>query len=284
MSYKDLLVVLDSEASARGRVDLAVALAELFAAHLTALYPLPNQSLAFPPSHLGYFDPTMLAPFFDDLRQRARDAADAMRATFEEAARLRGVAAEWREIPEGLEDDPAVHARYADLTILGQVDPDGGEAEVLRPRPEQVALASGRPILVVPYAGRFETVGRRVLIGWNASREAARAVNDALPLLAAAEIVTVLTIDPREGPDEHGELPGADIALHLARHGVKAEIERTVSTGLGVGEVLLSRAADLGADLVVMGAYGHSRVRELLLGGATRSLLQSMTVPVLMSH
>ena len=105
-----------------------------------------------------------------------------------------------------------------------------------------------------------------------------------MPLLTSAELVTVLTSDPREGPDGHGEIPGADIALHLARHGVKTEIERTISAGLPVGEALLSRAADLAADLIVMGAYGHSRVRELLLGGATRSVLRSMTVPVLMSH
>ena len=147
-----------------------------------------------------------------------------------------------------------------------------------------MTLVSGRPILVVPNVGNFADLGRRVVIGWNASREAARAVNDAMPLLTAAETVTVLTIDPREGPRAHGELPGADISLHLARHGVKAEIERTASADLPVGEVLLSRVADLGADLLVMGAYGHSRARELLLGGATRSLLRSMTLPVLMSH
>ncbi|HYU11246.1 MAG TPA: universal stress protein, partial [Stellaceae bacterium] len=115
-------------------------------------------------------------------------------------------------------------------------------------------------------------------------REAARAVNDAMPLLAAAEAVTVLTIDPEQGPDGHGEIPGADIALHLARHGVKAQVERTISAGIGVGNMLLSWAADLEADLLVMGAYGHSRVRELLLGGATRTVLTSMTLPVLMAH
>lgn len=104
-----------------------------------------------------------------------------------------------------------------------------------------------------------------------------------MPLLTA-EIVSILTIDPREGPRAHGELPGADISLQLVRHGVKAEIERTVSADLPVGEALLSRATDLGADLLVMGAYGHSRARELLLGGTTRSLLRSMTLPVLMSH
>jgi nucleotide-binding universal stress UspA family protein len=281
MSYKDLLVGLDSDASARERIEIAAALAERFAAHLVGLYPLPMPEA---PRHFGYYDPALLNPFFEELRARARDAADKTREVFEHIASLHGVSAEWREIPEGADADPAVHARYADLAILGQLDPDSGEPDMIRPRPEQVTLASGRPILVVPYAGNFPNLGRRVVIGWNASREAARAVNDAMPLLTAAEIVSILTIDPREGPRAHGELPGADISLHLARHGVKAEIERTVSADLPVGEVLLSRAADLGADLLVMGAYGHSRARELLLGGATRSLLRSMTLPVLMSH
>jgi nucleotide-binding universal stress UspA family protein len=281
MSYKDLLVVLDTDASARERIEIAAALAERFAAHLVGLYSLPMPQA---PRHFGYFDPALLNPFFEELRARARDAADKTRRVFERIASLRGVSAEWREIPGGADADPALHARYADLTILGQLDPDSGEPETFRPRPEQVTLASGRPILIVPYAGNFSSLGRRVVIGWNASQEAARAISDAMPLLTAAEIVTVLTVDPREGPRAHGELPGADISLHLARHGVKAEIERTVSADLPVGEVLLSRAADLGADLLVMGAYGHSRARELLLGGATRSLLRSMTLPVLMSH
>ena len=281
MSYKDLLVVLDSEPASRGRIDLAAALAERFAAHLIGLYPLPIPEA---PSHFGYYDPTLLDPFFRELREKSQDVCDKEREAFEHAASLRGLSAEWRMVDAGAESDPALHARYADLTILGQLDPDRGDSDLIRARPEHVTLASGRPILVVPYAGRYETVGRRVLIGWSATREAARAVNDAMPLLAGAEIVTVLTIDAREGPDAHGELPGADISLHLARHGVKAEIERTVSAGISAGDVLLSRAADLGADLLVIGAYGHSRVRELLLGGVTRSILQSMTLPVLMSH
>jgi nucleotide-binding universal stress UspA family protein len=279
MNYKDLLVVLDSDASARPRIEIAAALAERFAAHLVGLYALPIPEA---PRHFGYYDPALLNPFFEELRARAREAADKIKEMFEHTTGLRGVSAEWRELPDGADADPALHARYADLAILGQLDPESGEPDAIRP--EQVTLASGRPILIVPYAGNFPSLGRRVLIGWNATREAARAVNDAMPLLTGAEIVTVLTIDPREGPRAHGELPGADISLHLARHGVKAEIECTVSADLPVGEVLLSRAADLGADLLVMGAYGHSRARELLLGGATRSLLRSMTLPVLMSH
>ena len=208
MSYKDLLVVLDSDAPARGRIEIAAALAERFAAHLVALYPLPVPEA---PRHFGYYDPALLNPFFEEWRARAREAADKTRALFDHITGLRGVSAEWREIPEGADADPAVHARYADLAILGQLDPDGGGSDTLQPRPEQVAIASGRPILVVPYAGNFPNVGQRVVIGWNASREAARAVSDAMPVLMAAEIVTVLTIDPREGPRAHGELPGADI-------------------------------------------------------------------------
>jgi nucleotide-binding universal stress UspA family protein len=281
VSYKDLLVVLDSEATARKRIAFAAALAERFSAHLIGLYQLPTPEA---PRHFGYYDPALIDPFFAELREKSRSTAIKMREAFDHATGLRGLSAEWREIPEGPDADPALHARYADLTILGQLDPDRAETEMGRPRPEQVALASGRPVLIVPYAGHFHNVGRRVLIAWNATREAARALSDAMPLLTSAELVTVLTIDPREGPRAHGELPGADIALHLARHGVKAQIERTVSAGLPVGEVLLSRAADLGVDLIAMGAYGHSRVREMLLGGATRSVLRSMTVPVLMSH
>jgi nucleotide-binding universal stress UspA family protein len=282
MSYKDLLVVLDAAADdTPGRMALAAALAERFAAHLVGLYPIPQPEL---PRHAGYADLATLEPVYHEWRERALEQAEESRQAFEHLAQLRGLSTEWRAVAEGWEADPALHARYADLAILGQRDPDNETMAMIRPSPEQVTLASGRPILIVPYAGHFEAVGRCVLIAWNASREAARAVADAMPLLAAADTVTVLAIDPQPGPDGHGDVPGADIALHLARHGVKAQIERTVSADVPTGEVLLSRAADLGADLLVMGAYGHSRTRELLLGGVTRSILASMTIPVLMSH
>ena len=136
----------------------------------------------------------------------------------------------------------------------------------------------------MPYAGQFEQIGRRVLVGWDGSREASHAISDAMPLLATASTVTVITVDSEEPSQRHGEVPGADIALYLARHGVRTNVERTVSNGIGTGEVLLSRASDLEADLLVMGAYGHARVHELLFGGATRTVLASATLPVLMSH
>jgi nucleotide-binding universal stress UspA family protein len=281
MSYKDLLVVLDAAPDTAARIELAAGLAERFGAHLVGLYPVPSPEL---PRAAGYADLAALEPIYRDWRARAMAQAEETRSAFEELARQRGIAVEWRAPGNGDEADPALHARYVDLAILGQRNPAGDDAALARPRPEQVTLASGRPVLVVPYAGHFATVGRNVVVAWNAGREAARAVADAMPLLAAAEAVTVLAVDPQIGPTAQGELPGADIALHLARHGVAAQTERTVSADVPIGEVLLSRLADLGADLLVMGAYGHSRTRELLLGGATRSILASMTVPVLMSH
>src|SRR6516162_7297674 len=138
MSYKDLLVVLDTDTSARVRIEIAAALAERFAAHLVALYPLPMPEA---PRHFGYYDPALLNPFFEGLQTRARDAADKTKEVFERIASLRDVSAEWREIPEGADADPVVHARYADLAILGQLDPDGGGSDTLQPRPEQVAIA-----------------------------------------------------------------------------------------------------------------------------------------------
>lgn len=146
--------------------------------------------------------------------------------------------------------------------------------------PERVVLSSGRPVLIVPYAGRFDTLAGHVVVAWNESREAARAVNDAMPLLERARKVTVFQVDPE---DEHGGA-AAELARRLAHHGVRAEAHHTVSGGLAAGEVLLSTIADLAAECLVMGAYGHSRVRELTLGGVTRTVLAHMTVPVIMSY
>jgi nucleotide-binding universal stress UspA family protein len=176
-----------------------------------------------------------------------------------------------------------LNARYADLVIAGQPEPDGGSG-VDATFAEDLVMGAGRPVLFVPYAGRFPEVGRRVLIAWNAGREAARAVTDALPLLTRAGTVQVVAFDPLKGDADHGDLPGADIALVLARHGVKVSVAQQHSDEVDVGNQILSRAADMQSDLIVMGAYGHSRLREMVLGGVTRTLLDTMTVPVLMSH
>jgi nucleotide-binding universal stress UspA family protein len=181
----------------------------------------------------------------------------------------------------GIAEQLASQARCVDLAIVGQLDPDHPPFGSAAPPPEQIVLSSGRPVLIVPYAARFQGIGDRVLLAWNGSREAARAVNDALPFLVKASSVTVLTVKPEAA---RAETPNVDIVSHLARHGVQAEAAHTGATDIGVGVALLNHATEVCADLMVMGAYGHSRLRELVLGGATRSVLRRMTVPVLMSY
>jgi nucleotide-binding universal stress UspA family protein len=204
------------------------------------------------------------------------------KAKFDEHAKRNGdVQTEWRSSTSDAVTAVSLHARYADLVIVGQAHGDDG-ANVDPDFPERLLLSAGRPLLIVPYAGDFENAGERALICWSATRESTRAVNDALPLLKKATAVHVATFNPRRSA--HGEVPGADIGLFLARHGVKVEVSEYQAPDLDVGSQILSRAMDLGSDLIVMGGYGHSRVHELILGGVSRTLLESMTVPVLISH
>jgi nucleotide-binding universal stress UspA family protein len=216
----------------------------------------------------------------------AKALAEAALKNFREVAERGGVSSEVRAdhaLDTTLTHVVSMHARYADLVVLGQVNPD--EPPYLGHHlPEEVVLSSGRPVLVVPYIGALETIGRCVVVAWDASREAARAVSDAMPILEQASSVIVLSINPKSTPLGHGEVPGADIGAHLARHNVKIEVESVVAGEVSVGNALLSHIADRDADMLVMGAYAHSRVRELVLGGATRTILESMTVPVLMAH
>jgi nucleotide-binding universal stress UspA family protein len=272
MTYKTILVHLDETQQRSGRLGLAAALAARFDAHLVGLFALgaariPSYALA------------EAGPVVREIEDRRRgEAARAAEREFRDAERRGGGKFEWRISTRDAAAAVRLSARYCDLVVLGQAQP--GDA-LRRAIAEDVILAAGRPVLMVPYAGRFPDTGTRVLVAWNASPEAARAVTDALPLLAAAQSVEVVAFG--DGGD-HGELPGADLALFLARHGVRATAARQSLAGIDVGSQILSRAADSDADLIVMGAYGHSRLREMALGGATRTLLDAMTVPVLMAH
>jgi nucleotide-binding universal stress UspA family protein len=216
--------------------------------------------------------------------QYSEESAALALSLFQKAVGKNGVRNEWRDIPGDAIDIVTLHARHADLAVVGQVDIDGSDAPGDRHLPDQLALDAGIPVLVIPSVGRYPEIGKRVLIAWNGSREARRAVGDAMPFLSAANAVKVLAINPKDGENGHGDIAGADICLHLARHDIKATCESIRAPDLGVGSMLLSRAADDGADLLVMGAYGRSRLSELVLGGATRHILQHMTLPVLFSH
>ena len=282
MPLKDILVHLDATPRCATRLQLAVALARQHDAHLIGLHvmePLvPAMVLAD-----GGGGGLLLGDLIDQLQAQALGAAAPIEAGFRETLRREAILGEWRLVEGALPNVLALHARYADLAVVGQRDP-GEPAPNAGLAIEQVLFAAGRPVLVVPHAGNFESLGRRVLVGWNASREAARAVADALPILAAAENVTVLAVNPDAGLDPQGGEPGADIALHLARHGVTAKVEHATAPTTPDAEVLLNKASELAADLIVVGAYGNSRLREMVLGGVTRTLLQRMTVPVLMSR
>jgi nucleotide-binding universal stress UspA family protein len=277
MTYKTILVHLNDGPRNAERLGLAFGLAADFDAHLVGLYApgvprIPSYALA----EAG-------AALRDILDKRRGEAARQAERQFREAAaRQGGVRSEWRASDTDAASAVRLSARYADLVVAAQ--PQATDEVELRGLADELALSAGRPVLFVPYAGHYESVGKRVLVAWDAGREAARAVSDALPFLQRAAAVEVVAFDPERGARGHGEVPGADIGLYLARHGVKVSVARQSGAGFDIGSQILSRAADASSDLIVMGAYGHARVRELVLGGVTRTLLEAMTVPVLMSH
>jgi len=279
MSYKTILVHVDDSRNANTRIELAARLAMTEQAHLigialTGVSRFLYETVATDPS-----DPNIV-PYLETLRQRAEQAL----IPFENIAQRVGVPSMEKRI---VDDEASIglnmQARYSDLIVLGQYDPDGSAPSSYVNLPEHVALHSGCPVLIVPYAGAFTNVGERVLVAWNGSLEAKKAVRNAMPLLRRANIVEVAVFNPESQADAHGDQPGADIALYLARHNIKVDVMQE-KTDSDAGEALLSLAANLNSDLLVMGCYGHSRFREVLLGGATRTILKSMTLPVLMSH
>ena len=279
MDYKSILVHLDRGAKSAARLEIGFALTEAFDAHLTGLFALSSPRI---PSYAIAEAESAVREAEARYRDQALRSAEVV---FRAAAARHGRAkSEWRASARDALDAVRLSARYADLVIAGQHEfgDDGSASGVAPDFADELVLSAGRPVLLVPYAGKFERIGRRVLVAWSASREAARALTDALPLLKRAENVEVVAFQPHKA--DHGEQPGADIGLFLARHGVKVTASEQHGGEVDVGAQILSRAADVAADLIVMGAYGHARVRELVLGGATRTLLEAMTVPVLMSH
>ncbi len=280
MTYKTILLQCDGDKTAARRAQIAAQLAGRFGSHLVGLHVQPPFA---PP----VFDQTGFAmePFFEAYEDSAKADREAASAAFAAAIKGKALSSEWRTTNGPVEEEVAVQARYADLVVVGQANPD--TSSMVSPPldlPEAVALSSGRPTLVIPFVGAPRQPGENVLLCWNASRESARVANDALPILKQAKNVTVLIVDPETSATGHGAEPGADVATWLGRHGIKVTVRREVAADVEVGDVILSRAADLDADLIAMGLYGHSRAREFILGGASRTLLGSMTVPVLMSH
>jgi nucleotide-binding universal stress UspA family protein len=277
MSYTDILVHLTDDPRNGAKAAAAFQLAQRFNAHVTALYTLP------PPQHLYYMGEYVPPELFQRQADEARAAAAKAKAEFEAEAQKQGIIV-WLESERLPVDAIETQGRAFDLIVLGQPDPDPKDpakvpagVDIL---PHELALRAGRPILTIPYAGQYPAIGNRVMVAWNGSKEATRAVHDALPFLKTASKVVVFGINP----DNSRGTPGAEMARHLARHGVKVEVAHTVVEDIEPGEALLSAVADQSADLLVMGAYGHSRLREMVFGGVTETVLNSMTVPVLFGN
>ncbi len=282
MGFRDILVFVDESAQNGQRLDLAIELAQRTDAHLIGL--AVTSAVLLPEVSADFFPQDLISR----QRQAARERGARLRRDFEERTARESISNEWRAVepltPAAVVEAVALQARYADVVVVGQTDPDNSEMGLARDFPGQLALMSGRPVLAVPYAWRTHPIGKRVLVAWNASREATRALHDALPLLSAAQEVRLLSLASKGAGPVPDDPSGNDIVAHLVRHGVSARVEHGTLDNTRVGAAILSSAADFGADMVVMGAYGRSRMREIILGGASRSILHGMTLPVLMAH
>jgi nucleotide-binding universal stress UspA family protein len=278
MSYKTILVHLNDPRRAEALLEPVIRLASRHGAHLIGLHA--NASVPATPIAVPYGG-QVLGSLVASERKMTEDLA----ATFKRMTAGQQFVAEWRAVQVPHVDLAAVvldHGRAADLIIAGQTDPDWDLAPILD-FPERLALEAGRPVLVIPYAGRYPDLGRNSVIAWKASRESARAVFDALPLLIDAQTVQILEIK-EPGDDRPALAPDTSIAAALARHGIKPTVRTSIAGEISVGDEILSRIADMSADLLVLGAYGHSRMRELVFGGVTRHIFKHMTAPVLFSH
>lgn len=278
MAIRDILVTVDPSDAGNARMELALKLAKRHHARLLGYYVYPAMKAPRPvPGLMGAIGAASEPSHEGEI-------AAAMEQRFTEGRELGGVEGAWLLGSDAPVAELQAQARCCDLAILGQIDPERPLDEQQRFRPEEVIIGSGRPGLVVPYIGAAELPGRRVLICWDGSSPASRATHDALPFLTLAEQVTVLAAVDGTRMDDESAASAEVLAAHLRRHGVHAEAELTPPGELEIADVILSRASDLGADLLVAGVYGHSRLRESILGGASRGLLGRMTVPALMAH
>lgn len=278
MSYPTILVHVDNSPHAEGRIRLAINLATACRSHLVGsamagvarfVYPDPSLPVAV----------DLIGQQIDAMQARADEALE----LFETLAQRAGLETyERRRLDDEPETGLALQARYADLVVLSQAEAGEPGPGLVSALPGYVMLHSPRPVLVVPSEAPDDIV-RHALVAWNGSSEAARAISGAMPLLHKVREVTLAVFNPQSSYGLHGAQPGADAAIWIARHGVKVNVI-SEETKADVGDALLSMAADLHADLIVMGGYGRTRFRELLLGGVTRTVLANTRLPVLMAH
>lgn len=280
MTIRDILLHLDPATRNEAETAMAISLAQSHDAHLAALVTATTAELPL------YGFAGLSGSFIQTLDGHVDQAIAEARDQFLAACDKQGLNGDCRSVKlydAEVSEAVALHGRHADLVVVRQSSPDvhraGGKDVV-----DHIVIAAGRPVLVVPYIGVPEAIGRNVVVCWDGSREAARALADAMPLMQKADTVHVLVVNAAKRGNAHGELPGADISTHLARHGLNVELMVEEAAEIDAANMVLSRVADLGADLLVMGAFSHSQLRQTLFGGFSRTILQEMTLPVLLSH
>ncbi|MHA1529643.1 MAG: universal stress protein [Alphaproteobacteria bacterium] len=280
MSFKNLLVFADDSDASALRLDAAIAMAERLGAHLAACALIEQ-----PAYYYGIGSEVAVDIYAQDVERAktvAQGVADAARVRLAECGHDGGT--RWAiGTPEVIGGIAARHARYADFSLVGQPF-EGAHRTPLTRVLEGILFDSGRPFVMVPQVWLGGGFGERILVAWTPRKEAARAVADAMPFIEAAESVHIAMIDPDTGDDAHGEEPGADLAAALARHGVPVTVDALPSAGQTVAGRMLSHATDCAASLIVMGGYGHWRLRESVFGGATRDMVRHTTVPLLLAH
>ena len=276
MSYKTILVHIDTGKHSEKRLETAIQLAKQYDACLVGLYAF---SPYIPPDYI-------IADMGEEIVAVQNKIAFESMSRAEEAFRKQTSSAglekiEWHTAYDDPVNAMSLRAQYADLVVIGQSD-TANDSDVAMDFPERLVLATARPVLILPNIDNFSSIGKHILVAWNASQEATRAVSNSIPLLRSASRVFVVTVNSKAGKSD--SIPNENIIRYLERHGVRAELKESYGVGIDVGNELLSRSSDLEADLIVMGCYGHSHFREWVLGGATRTILESMTIPALMSH
>jgi len=279
VQYKNILLYLDQGASNPERVNTAVAMAEQHGAQLTGvvIHALPTSRMMH---KLGLGDS-------DDVLKQARQEADAVLEAFSRQMTERGISFDTRTIECKESAAPKKLARMVrnfDLCILRQANPDKPNADFIAELSEGVLFYSGRPVFFMPYIGAHSIPARKGIVAWDGSAAASRAVHDSLPLLEQMESVVILVVDADKIERNDDTEPGHDLSRHLAAHGIKNEVMRVVSGGIGTSTTILNEVSNTSADILIMGGYGTAKLREMMLGGVTRTLFRTMTVPVVMSH
>ncbi len=287
MALKDLLVVVDRTSETLQRLGMAVDLASRHGSRLTALYVhewTEAQLHAHRTAEMGLVSGRELASLDRRVEAALADEAEEPRSFLDTLGRERGLTTEWRVVEGPASAAVPQYARYADLCVLGH-HRSGDQDQNSYTFSEKLLFSSGRPTLFVPPGERPATLGRHIVVAWNSSRAAARSVNDALPLIERAERTTIITINPEDFIARNGGLPAQQMVDHLARHGAAPDLIQMEHVVAGsIAETLQAKAHEVGGDLMVSGAFGHPRLWERLLGGATRDLLDRMRLPIMMSN